>query len=230
MPCGRMQHTAVLPRGKSCSVYAANAIASTWKKNFLHTFFWLSKLWNEIGELGLIFFLNWLIPFWNPLLIICRAACFDGTDNLPIKFFGRAASNSMLQLSRRNVYIYTCVIVRLLLCSLAVLCRCVLRNIVWMYLYDLQLASGWDAVVGERYCIEWQKLVISTRWHRYFPLKSAVLRIDTAPSDLKKNILLEPSNFLKSPNFFIFYRNHTLKKPFPSKVQCWLNFWIVFFF
>ncbi len=29
MPRGRMQHTAALPRGKSCSSYAANAIAST---------------------------------------------------------------------------------------------------------------------------------------------------------------------------------------------------------
>ncbi len=29
MPRGRMQHTAALPHGKSCSVYAANAIAST---------------------------------------------------------------------------------------------------------------------------------------------------------------------------------------------------------
>ncbi len=67
MPRGRMQHTAALPRGKSCSVYAANAIASTWKKNFLQTFFRLPKLWNKIGELGLIFFSNWLIPFWKPL-------------------------------------------------------------------------------------------------------------------------------------------------------------------
>ncbi len=106
MPHGRMQHTAALSRGKSCSAYAANAIASTWKKNFLHTFFRLPKLWNEIGELGVIFFSNWLIPFWNPLFIICRAASFDGTDNLPIKFLGHAASNGMPQPSRRNVHIY----------------------------------------------------------------------------------------------------------------------------
>ncbi len=92
MPCGRMQHTAALPRDKSCSAYAVNAIASTWKKNFLQTFYRLPKLWNEIGKLGLIFFSNWLIPFWNPLLIIRRcAASFDETDNLPIKFLGRAA-------------------------------------------------------------------------------------------------------------------------------------------
>ncbi len=31
---GRMQHIAALPRGKSCSAYAANAIASTRKKIF----------------------------------------------------------------------------------------------------------------------------------------------------------------------------------------------------
>ncbi len=29
MPHGKMQHTAALPRGKICSAYAANAIAST---------------------------------------------------------------------------------------------------------------------------------------------------------------------------------------------------------
>ncbi len=58
MPLSRMQHTAALPRGKSCSAYAANAIVSTWKKNFLQTFFRLQKLWNETGELRLIFFLK----------------------------------------------------------------------------------------------------------------------------------------------------------------------------
>ncbi len=106
MPRGRMQHTAALPRDKSCSVYATNAIAHTLKKHFLHTFFRLPNLWNEIGELDLIFFSNWLILFWNPLLIICRAASFDGTDNLPIEFLGRAAWNSMPQPSRRNIHIY----------------------------------------------------------------------------------------------------------------------------
>ncbi len=66
MLCGRMQHTAALRRCNSCSAYAANASASTWKKNFWWTFFRLQKLWNETGELCLIFFSNWLIPFWNP--------------------------------------------------------------------------------------------------------------------------------------------------------------------
>ncbi len=97
MPWGRMQ---------SCSAYAANAIASTWKKNFLQTFFGLQKLWNETSELCLIFFSNWLIPFWNPLLIICRVASFDETDNLPIEFLGCAASNGMPQPSWHNVHIY----------------------------------------------------------------------------------------------------------------------------
>ncbi len=106
MPRGKMQHTAALPRGKSWSAYAANAIMSKWKKNFLQTFFRLPKLWNEIGELGVIFFSHWLIPFWNPLFIICRTASFDGTNNLPIKFLGHAASNGMPQPSRRNVHIY----------------------------------------------------------------------------------------------------------------------------
>ncbi len=36
----------------------------------------------------------------------CRAASFDGTNNLLIKFLDHAASNSMLQPSRRNIHIY----------------------------------------------------------------------------------------------------------------------------
>ncbi len=44
--------------------------------------------------------------FKNPLFIICRAASFDGTDNLPIEFLGRAASNGMPQPSRHNIHIY----------------------------------------------------------------------------------------------------------------------------
>ncbi len=106
MPRGRMQHTAALLRSESCSAYAGNAITSTWKKNFLQTFFMLQKLRNETGELCLIFFLNWLIPFWNPLLVICPATSFNGNDNLPIKFLCGVASNSMPQPSRRNVYTY----------------------------------------------------------------------------------------------------------------------------
>ncbi len=62
------------------------------EKSFLQTFFRLQKLWNKTGEVCLIFFSNWMTPFWNPLLIICCAASFDGTDNLPIKFLGRAES------------------------------------------------------------------------------------------------------------------------------------------
>ncbi len=72
----------------------------------MQNFFRLQKLWNETGELCLIFFSNWLIPFWNPLLIICCAASFDGTDNLPIEFLGHAASNGTPQPSRHNVHIY----------------------------------------------------------------------------------------------------------------------------
>ncbi len=106
MPRSRMQHTAALSRGRNCSAYAANAIASTWKKNLVQTFFRLPKLWNKISELGLIFFSNWLIPFWNPLLIICHAVSFDGTNNLRIEFLGHAASNGTPQLSRRSVHIY----------------------------------------------------------------------------------------------------------------------------
>ncbi len=52
------------------------------------------------------FFSNWLIPFWNPLLIICRAASLDGTDYLPIKFLGRVASNGIPQPSQCNVHVY----------------------------------------------------------------------------------------------------------------------------
>ncbi len=94
------------PHDKSCSAYAANAIAFTWKNNFLQTFFGLQKLWNETGELYLIFSSNWLILFWNSLLIICHTASFDGTDNLPIEFLNRAALNGIPQSSWRNIHIY----------------------------------------------------------------------------------------------------------------------------
>ncbi len=70
MPRSRMQHMAALLRGKSCSAYATNSIASTLKNNFLQT----QKLRNKTSELRLIFFCNWLMPFWNPLLIIYRVA------------------------------------------------------------------------------------------------------------------------------------------------------------
>ncbi len=144
MPHGRMQHTAALPCGKSCLAYAANAIASTWKKNFLQTFFRLSKLWNEIGELGLIFFSNWLKPFWNPLLIICCAASFDGTDNLPIEFLGRAASNGMSQPSWRNVHIYLWHAVTFAARPCRTLPLCAVRHSVDVPLHFLEVLSQWD--------------------------------------------------------------------------------------
>ncbi len=59
MPCGRMQHTAALLRGKSYSAYAANLIASTLKKNFLQTIRQVTKT----VEQDLIFFFIWLMPF-----------------------------------------------------------------------------------------------------------------------------------------------------------------------
>ncbi len=80
------------------------------KKNFLQTFFRLQKLWNEIGELCLIFSSNWLIPFWNPLLIVCRTASIDGTDNLPIKFADATST-------------YTCGLVQLLPHDHAAVCH-----------------------------------------------------------------------------------------------------------
>ncbi len=43
MPRGRMQHTAALLRGKSCSAYAANAITSTWKKEFFANLLQVTK-------------------------------------------------------------------------------------------------------------------------------------------------------------------------------------------
>ncbi len=76
------------------------------KKEFFTDLLQVPKLLNEIGKLGLIFFSNWLIPFWNPLLIICRTASFDGTDNLPIEFLGRTTSNGMLQPSWHNIHVY----------------------------------------------------------------------------------------------------------------------------
>ncbi len=107
MPHGRMQHTAALSHGESCSAYAANKIAFTWKKKkILHIFFRLQKLWNKTSELCLTVFSNWLITFWNPSLIICRAASFDETNDLPIKFLGCATSSGIPQPSRHNVHIY----------------------------------------------------------------------------------------------------------------------------
>ncbi len=91
MPCGRMQHTAALPRGKSCLAYAANAIASTF---FADLFSGYQNCGTRSANL-VWFFFKWLIPFWNPLFIKCRTASFDGTDNLPIEFLGHAASNGM---------------------------------------------------------------------------------------------------------------------------------------
>ncbi len=44
------------------------------KRNFFADYFRLQKLQNETSKLCLIFFYNWLMPFWNPLLIICRTA------------------------------------------------------------------------------------------------------------------------------------------------------------
>ncbi len=43
MQRGGMRRTAALPRGKSCSAYTTNAIASTWKKNFFADLFQVTK-------------------------------------------------------------------------------------------------------------------------------------------------------------------------------------------
>ncbi len=62
MPHGRMQRTAALPCGKSCSAYAANLFVSTLKKNFWLTIFQLT-LKKMISELRLIFLSDWLLQF-----------------------------------------------------------------------------------------------------------------------------------------------------------------------
>ncbi len=61
---------------------------------------------------------------------LCRAASFDGTDNLPIEFLGCAASNGVPQSSRRNVHIY----LRLGYTFAVRPCHAVPRGIVWTYL------------------------------------------------------------------------------------------------
>ncbi len=63
MPHGRMQHTAPLPWGKSCSAYAVNLFASTLKNNFLLSIFRVTKtvklmLKKTTIELSLIFYLT----------------------------------------------------------------------------------------------------------------------------------------------------------------------------
>ncbi len=77
-----------------------------WKRIFCRPSSGYQNCGTRSANLVRFFFSNWLIPFWNPLFIICCAASFDGTDNLPIKFLGRTASNGMPQPSRRNVHIY----------------------------------------------------------------------------------------------------------------------------
>ncbi len=78
MPHGRMQHIAAMPRSRSCSAYAANLFASTLKKNFSLTIFQVTKtvqltLNNTTSKLCRIFLSDWLLQFWNSLLIICHA-------------------------------------------------------------------------------------------------------------------------------------------------------------
>ncbi len=117
------------------------------EKNFFVDLQRLQKLWNETGEC-LIFFSNWLIPFWNSLLIICRTASFDVTDNLPIEFLGCTALKwhaTAEPTQRPHILAARCNF------CCADLPRCATR-IVWTYLYSirkqktvcLQLtASGW---------------------------------------------------------------------------------------
>ncbi len=94
MPRGRMRHTAALPHDKSCSAYAANAIVSTWKKNFWQTFFRLQNLWNRLVNFVWFFFsqTGWYVagfksgpkdniwrgaPFWSKKH---HSTCSDGRD------------------------------------------------------------------------------------------------------------------------------------------------------
>ncbi len=125
MPCGRMQHTAALPRGKSRQYDRTHM-----KKEFFADLLQVAKTVERDRRTWSDFFLKLADTILKPLLIICRAASFDGTDNLPIKFLDGAASNSMPQPSRCNVHIYLWHGATFA----AQPCRCVLRSIVWTYL------------------------------------------------------------------------------------------------
>ncbi len=146
MPRGRMQHTAALPRGKSCSAYAANAIASAWKKNFTQTFFRLPKLWNKIGELGLIFFSNWLIPFWNSLLTYHIPRSFFRWDRQFADRIFRPRSIERHATAKPTQRPHILVAWRNF-CRTGP-CRCVPRGIVWTHLtetifrYDFRLSKN----------------------------------------------------------------------------------------
>ncbi len=87
MPRGRTQDPAAVPRGKSCSAYALNSIASTLKKNFLLTYFRLQKLWNETSEFCLIFLsqTGWC-HFDTHYSSYAAQQSFDETNILPIEF------------------------------------------------------------------------------------------------------------------------------------------------
>ncbi len=76
--------------------------------------------WRLIGKHG---------PFFTTLLL--------GTDNLPIKFLGHAASNGMPQPSRRNIHIYLWHGATFALRP----CHCVPCGIVWTYLNVYRFAT-----------------------------------------------------------------------------------------
>ncbi len=124
MPQGRMQHTEALPPMRSrphekiifCRPSSGYQNCGTRSANLVWCFLKLAD------------------TILKPLLIICRVASFDGTDNLPIEFLGRAASNSMPQPSRCNIYIYLWHGATFAVRPCRTLPLCAARGIVWLYL------------------------------------------------------------------------------------------------
>ncbi len=128
----RMQHTVALLRAESCSAYAINAIVSTWKKNFLQIFFRLQKLWNETGELCLIFFLKLTDTILKPLTQHMPRGFLWWDQQFTNRIF-RLRSIGMACRSRANATsTYTCSMARL-----------VPHGIVWTYLNIFPLSPPW---------------------------------------------------------------------------------------
>ncbi len=143
MPHGRIQQSAVLPRSKSCWAYAAHAIPSTWKNNFFADFLQVTKtVERDWWTLSDFFFLNWLIPFWNPyavrLPLMGLTICWSN-------FYAAQHWTACCSWADATLT-YTCSLAQRLLCGIAALCHCVLRSIMWTYLNDQQLSrtSSWN--------------------------------------------------------------------------------------
>ncbi len=108
-----------------CSAYAANAIASTWKKNFLQTFFMLQKLWNKTGDLVWFFSQTGWYHLETPM-----PRDFLWWDRQFADRIFRPRNIKQHAAAKPTQHPYILATWR----DLAALCCCVPRGIVWTYL------------------------------------------------------------------------------------------------